>query len=40
MKSNLNLVEVRPIKAEGARKAADVAGLKFGKAVIVEFGKT
>ena len=40
MKSNLMLVEVWPIKAEGARQAAEVAGLNFGEDVIVEFGKT
>ena len=39
MESNPMLVDVWRIKAQGARKAAQVAGLKFGKDVIVEFGK-
>ena len=40
MEPNPMLVKVWRIKAEGAREAAEVAGFKSGKDVIVEFGKT
>jgi hypothetical protein len=40
MESNPMLVEIWSIQAERTHEAAEVAGLKFGKDLIVEFGKT